>query len=108
MANTNDIVIKEVVTKCDIRKFVKFQWRLFKDVPTYLPPLMLDEMTLLTKKNPSLEYCSLKMWMAYRDGKPVGRQKLFRRLYRIGRMIPVGIKRAIFPMMFMSASRFIS
>ena len=73
MANTNDIVIKEVVTKCDIRKFVKFQWRLFKDVPTYLPPLMLDEMTLLTKKNPSLEYCSLKMWMAYRDRKPVGR-----------------------------------
>lgn len=73
MANDKNITIKEVVTKSDIRKFVKFQWRLFKDVPTYLPPLMMDEMTLLTKKNPSLEYCSLKMWMAYRDGQPVGR-----------------------------------
>ena len=68
-----NIEIKEVVSRRDIRKFIKFPNELFKDVPTYLPPLMGDEMSLLTSKNPSREYCDFKMWMAFRNGKAVGR-----------------------------------
>lgn len=73
MSTNNTLIIKEVTTKRDIRKFVKFQWRLFKNVPTYIPPLMMDEMALLTSKNPSLEHCTHKMWLAYRNGEIVGR-----------------------------------
>ena len=35
------IVIKEVTKRSDIRAFIKFPNRLFKDVPTYIPPLMM-------------------------------------------------------------------
>ena len=67
------IIIKEVKSRSDIRAFIKFPNRLFKDVPTYIPPLMSDELSLLTEKNPSLDHCDLKIWLAYRGKEIVGR-----------------------------------
>ncbi len=58
------IVVKEITRRQDIRAFIKFPNQLFKDVPTYIPPLMNDEMSLLTDKNPSLDHCDLKLWLA--------------------------------------------
>ncbi len=66
-------IIKEVTTRCELRRFIKFPNKLFKDVPTYIPALMSDELGLLTKKNPSLEHCDLKLWLAYRGKEIVGR-----------------------------------
>ena len=56
-----------------LNQFIAFPNKLFKKVPTYIPALYTDEIGLLTKKNPSLEHCDFQMWMAYRDGKVVGR-----------------------------------
>ena len=67
------IEIKEVVGRSALRAFIQFPNKLFKDVPTYIPPLINDELGLLTKKNPSLDHCDLKMWLAYRGKKIVGR-----------------------------------
>lgn len=67
------IVIKEVKGRSDLRKFIAFPNKLFKSVPTYIPPLMTDEWALLTKKNPSLEYCDFAMYLAYRGKEIVGR-----------------------------------
>lgn len=68
------IEIKEVANKSDLKKFVKFPIELYKENDCYVPPLISDEITTLTKgKNPSLDYCELKMWLAYRDNKIVGR-----------------------------------
>ena len=68
-----DIVIKKVEGRCELRKFIKFPNKLFKDVPTYIPPLMGDELGLLTAKNPSLDHCDLQLWLAYRGKEVVGR-----------------------------------
>ena len=68
-----NIVIKEVTNRCQLNRFIAFPNRLFKDVPTYIPPQHRDEVGLLTKKNPSLDHCDLRMWLAYREGKIVGR-----------------------------------
>jgi hypothetical protein len=67
------IEIKEVVGRSALRAFIQFPNKLFKDVPTYIPPLINDELGLLTKKNPSLDHCDLKLWLAYRGKKIVGR-----------------------------------
>ena len=56
-----------------LNKFIAFPNRLFKDVPSYIPPLNSDEVALLTAKNPSLEHCDFQMWLAYRGGEVVGR-----------------------------------
>ena len=68
-----DIVIKKVVGRCELRRFIKFPNKLFKGVPTYIPPLMGDELGLLTAKNPSLDHCNLQLWLAYRGKEIVGR-----------------------------------
>lgn len=67
--------IKEIKPeKENLRKFTKFQIDLYDGNPYYVPPLVLDEIeTLDPKKNPAFDFCESVYFMAYRDGKPVGR-----------------------------------
>lgn len=67
------ITVRPVKGRRDLKKFIAFPNKLFKDVPTYIPALNFDEVNLLTDKNPSLEHCSRELYLAERDGKIVGR-----------------------------------
>lgn len=70
----SQIEIKTVTGKKGIEKFVEFRNELYKDSPIDIPYLFMDEVNTLTKgKNPSLDFCDAEYYMAYRDGKPVGR-----------------------------------
>ncbi|MDR1896753.1 MAG: hypothetical protein LBR10_08185 [Prevotellaceae bacterium] len=69
-----NVIIKEITTKSDLKKFVKFPFKLYKNSPYWVPPLIFDEMQTLRKdKNPSFEYCEARYWLAYKAGKIVGR-----------------------------------
>ena len=68
------VEIREIRTKRELRKFIEFANRLYKDCPYYCPPLFFDEMNCFDKENnPALEVCEYQLWMAYRDGEAVGR-----------------------------------
>lgn len=67
------ITVRPVKGRRDLKKFITFPNKIFKDVPSYIPALNFDEMNLLTDKNPSLEHCSRELYLAERDGKIVGR-----------------------------------
>lgn len=67
------ITVRPVKGRRDLKKFIAFPNKLFKDVPSYIPALNFDEMNLLTDKNPSLEHCSRELYLAECDGKIVGR-----------------------------------
>ena len=68
------INIKEVVTKKDVREFANYPLELYKDCPYYVPSMRSDEMTTFDKnKNLSLEGNECKGFLAYKDGKVVGR-----------------------------------
>lgn len=62
-------------TKSNMLKFVHYPIDvLYKNHPVYIPTLVLDEVdTLLPTKNPAFDFCESIYFMAYRDGKPVGR-----------------------------------
>ncbi len=61
-------------TRGNLRKYVAFGNSLYKDNPCYVPPLMADDVnTLSPGKNPAFDHCQARSFMAYRDGKPVGR-----------------------------------
>lgn len=66
------IVIKEVFTKKELRDFVRFPKMLYRDCPHFVPPLDHAEIKDLTR-HPALDFCSLRMWLAYQEGKIVGR-----------------------------------
>ena len=68
------IIIKEVLSKKDLKNWVEFPNKLYKDVPSYVPFLTPDEIGTFSKdKNPAYEFCETKLFLAYKDGKIVGR-----------------------------------
>lgn len=73
------IEIKELEpTKSNLIKFTRFQISLYKNHPYYVPPLVLDDVKTLTPgENPAFDFCEQTLFMAYRDGKPVGRIQVF-------------------------------
>ena len=68
------VEIKEITSKRDLLRFVQFGNEFYKDCDNFCPSLILDEMdTFNLKKNPAFEVCEHVLYMAYRDGKAVGR-----------------------------------
>ena len=69
------VEIREITpTKRMLEQYVKFGIDLYKGNDYYVPPLIMDDVeTLSPDKNPAFDYCKAKSWMAYRDGKPLGR-----------------------------------
>lgn len=68
------VEIREISTKKGLKQFIEFANDLYADNPYYCPPLFFDEMNCFTPdKNPALEVSDYKLWMAFRDNKPVGR-----------------------------------
>ena len=69
-----ELVIKEVLTKKDLRDFIFLPEKVHKDEPSWLPPIYMDEWELYDKKkNKSYQYADALLLLAYRDNKPVGR-----------------------------------
>lgn len=69
-----DLVLKEVVTHRDWRRFIEFPKKLFKDNSCFIPSLDSDERdSLYREKNPAYKYCDAKFWIAMRGEKIVGR-----------------------------------
>lgn len=61
-------------TKKELKKYVKFGIDHYKGNDCFVPPLIFDEVDTLTPdKNPAFEFCDAQSFMAYSDGKPVGR-----------------------------------
>jgi len=70
----SNIEVKALHPKKDIVKFLKFAWTIYKDDPNWVPPLMMDKKKLLNKdKNPFFETSQMELFMAYKNGEPVGR-----------------------------------
>ncbi|HPT04188.1 MAG TPA: hypothetical protein PLG86_03525 [Bacteroidales bacterium] len=67
------ITIKEVITKLDRKQFVNFQFDLYKNNKYWVPPLKNAEIKSLTKDNPANDFCDSRFFLAYKDGKCVGR-----------------------------------
>ena len=69
------ITVKTVETKKELREFVKFPLKLYKDCPHYVPGIYSDEMTTLDpSKNPMGNYSKSQKFLAYNEkGEIVGR-----------------------------------
>ena len=68
------IEIKPVTTRKELQQFVQFYYDLYRDCKYAVPFLYSEEMsTLREDKNTSFECCEAQYFMAFRDGKPVGR-----------------------------------
>ncbi len=66
--------VREVRSRAELRAFVDFQNVLYRGVPQYIPSMYGDDLSDWDPaKNPAFSYCEAKCWLAWRDGKIVGR-----------------------------------
>ena len=69
-----NVEIRIVEGRKDLKQFVQFYNELYRDCPYAVPFLFSDELaTLDKKKNPAFEHCEAEYFMAFKDGKMVGR-----------------------------------
>ena len=68
------VTVTRVQNKRAFKEFLHFPLTLYKDMPAFVPPLLMDDAdTLDPKKNPAYEFCEAAMYLAYKDGKLAGR-----------------------------------
>jgi GNAT superfamily N-acetyltransferase len=66
--------IRPVRTKRELKRFVKVPFRLHRERPQWVPPLIFERMEFLDRsKNPYFEHAEAEYFLAERDGEPVGR-----------------------------------
>lgn len=68
------VEIRKVVSRGDLKRFVDFPEKLFRDCPNWVPALRGDEFdTFDQKKNGAYEYCESECYLALKDGRVAGR-----------------------------------
>ena len=68
------VTVQEISERRDIKKFINFANDLYKDNPYYVPDMFSSQVNDFDReKNPAFEYCDAKCFLAYRDGKILGR-----------------------------------
>lgn len=67
------VTIKKVADKSDLKKFIRFNYELYKDNEYAVPELYSDMVNTLSDKNAALKFCKAEYFLAYKDGKLAGR-----------------------------------
>jgi GNAT superfamily N-acetyltransferase len=68
------VSIRPVRGRRELKRFVKVPFRLHRDSPQWVPPLIFERMEFLDRdKNPWFEHGEAELFLAERDGEAVGR-----------------------------------
>jgi GNAT superfamily N-acetyltransferase len=69
-----DVEIRPVAGRRELRTFIKLPWRLYRNEPNWVPPLLMDlRKRLDRKRNPFFAHAEAEYCLAWRDGRAVGR-----------------------------------
>jgi GNAT superfamily N-acetyltransferase len=70
----SNIRIEKVETRKDRRNFILFPWKVYKDEPNWVPPLVIDfKEKINKKKNPFFEHAEMELFLAHRGNEITGR-----------------------------------
>ncbi len=62
------------LSSSDLKRFIQLEWDVYRDDPHWVPHLRMERREFLNpRKNPFFEHATVAFFMAYREGRPVGR-----------------------------------
>lgn len=70
---TEGLVVTPVRSGGELRRFISLPFRFFRSDPEWVPPLRSSVKDRLSEKHPAHQHQETALWLAERDGKPVGR-----------------------------------
>jgi hypothetical protein len=68
-----NIEIRAVSGKQALDTFIKIPWEIYKHDPQWIAPLLYERKEAFSNKHPYFKHAIWRAWVAYQDGKPVGR-----------------------------------
>jgi GNAT superfamily N-acetyltransferase len=72
--NVSQISVTRVASKGDRDAFIKFPWRIYRDDPAWVPPLIIERKEFLNRdKHPFYRHGDAELFLARQDGEIVGR-----------------------------------
>ena len=74
MAANGEILVSPVQDEAGLQEFLRFPWRLYRQDPYWVPPLLPEQRKFLDpRRGPFFEIGEAQYFLAYRQGEPVGR-----------------------------------
>lgn len=68
------IEIKKASSQNELMKFIRLPWKIYKDAPYWVPPLIMDRKKLLdVNRNPFFKHAEMQLYLAYKNLEIVGR-----------------------------------
>jgi GNAT superfamily N-acetyltransferase len=68
------VEVRPVRSRGELMRFIKLPWRLYRNEPLWIPPLVSERKRHLDRdRNPFFEHAEAEYFLAWRDGEPVGR-----------------------------------
>jgi GNAT superfamily N-acetyltransferase len=66
--------IRPVASKRELNTFIKLPWRLYRNEPNWVPPLLFDRKRFFDRqRNPFFKHAEVEFFLAWRGDQPVGR-----------------------------------
>jgi len=62
-----------VLTRQDLRAFLELPYALYADDPAWVPPLLSEQRHQFSPRSAFFQHAQVQLWVAYRNGEPVGR-----------------------------------
>ncbi len=73
-ATVSTVTVRPITTRQDEATFIRFPWKIYTNMPAWVPPLLMDRKKLIDrKKNPFYKHAEAEFFLAERDGEIVGR-----------------------------------
>lgn len=73
----DDVIVRPVSSSRELKRFILFPWSVYRGPnrhENWVPPLILDEKATLNRaKNPFFDHAEAEYFLAFRDGRIVGR-----------------------------------
>ena len=71
---SSQVSVRAVRSRSDERAFIRLQYKMYKDYPYWVPPLLMDRKKLIDRAhNPFYKHARMELFLAQRDGTLVGR-----------------------------------
>ena len=65
--------VRAAASPAEIKAFIRFPYRLLRKEPHWVPPLLMERREFFDPgRNPVFEYARIRLFLAWRDGEPVG------------------------------------
>jgi GNAT superfamily N-acetyltransferase len=67
------VTVRPISGRADLKRFVKFPWKIYADDPYWVPPLITQQLGRLDrKKNPLFGHADMQLFLAEEGGRVVG------------------------------------